>query len=320
MLRSQIFRPLRRVGVLLVVVGGCDSLEPVAPSATSPLHVIEASQVDPSAYLQDVMDAANLALESEGARYRVAIAEWIGVGAGGKVVTRLVGNKRLDYDFVPFDQRRAGWSGSSGGSNDNITFAIDQTGDAVPPLGGLTGNATTAAIRSAMQTWNAQQCSDLELTEKLTAADLGFVAHEFYGTGGSPDIAADIQHAGWQDLDLGFRIAVTFTLAFVDALGTPTDIDRNGRGDVAFTEIYYGPANSWTIGSGPGFDVETIALHEAGHALSQSHFGLFALPKDSPPTVFPRAVMNPVILGVLHSLLGTDIAGHCANWGSWPNT
>ena len=67
--------------------------------------------------------------------------------------------------------------------------------------------------------------------------DIGRVAWEF-GLGGSEAILADIQHAGWRDINFaGGTVGVTFTFGFVDAFGF-TDIDDNGKLDVAFREIY----------------------------------------------------------------------------------
>ena len=68
-----------------------------------------------------------------------------------------------------------------------------------------------------------------------------------------------------------FILAVTFTIIFTDENGNPVDTDNNKKADVAWREIYYNDAFSWNDGS--AYDVETIALHEAGHGLSQDHFG-----------------------------------------------
>ena len=57
----------------------------------------------------------------------------------------------------------------------------------------------------------------------------------------------------------------------------------------------------------PGIDIETVALHENGHALGIGHFG--------PP---PDAVMNPVYGGIRHAPFAIDKAGMCAVWASWP--
>jgi hypothetical protein len=271
-----------------------------------------------AASILDLMDHVNAGLELQGAGYRVEMAEYLtspasGDEAGATLLARDLGNKRLSADFVAFDPRRT-WSGSDTGSDD-ITFAIDQTGDAVPPFGGATAAATTAAIQAAMGTWSSVACSSLAVDQVADfGLDLGVVAF-LNNLGGSPFVVADLMHAGWRDIDFaGGVLGVTFTFVFTSG-GVPTDIDANGQDDVAFREIYYDPSWLWQVGS--DIDVETVALHESGHGLSQAHFGnIFA--KEGVLTASPRAVMNAIYGGVLHDLTGTDRGGHCGNWANWP--
>ncbi len=270
-----------------------------------------------------MLDAINVALAKEGKGYRVAYAEYITAGesneVGQTIYARNVGNKQLDADFVPFDPRRAGWSGPVTGSTDDITYAIDQTGDAVPPFGGLTGAQTTGEIAAAMSTWNAVGCSSIPLIQNPDyGLDLGYTAWAYFGVVGSPYVVADIMHAGWRDLNFaGGILGVTFTWFWVDGSGNPTDIDNNGKLDVAFRDIYYDPSWSWKIGS--NMDVQSIALHEAGHGLSQAHFGkVFVTNSNGKLHFSPRAVMNAGYVEVQQELLGTDVGGHCSIWASWP--
>ena len=131
--------------------------------------------------------------------------------------------------------------------------------------------------------------------------------------------AADIVHAGWVPAGIfpPNVIAVTFTFIFVDGAGNPTDIDNNQRGDVAWREIYYNDQFVWRING--DIDVETVALHESGHGLSQDHVGkLFQTISNTEFHFAPRAVMNAGYTGVQQVLTASDNAGHCANWGSWP--
>jgi hypothetical protein len=66
--------------------------------------------------------------------------------------------------------------------------------------------------------------------------------------------------------------------------------------------------------------VETVALHESGHGLSQAHFGKIFLTNAIGLVHFaPFAVMNPVITRQADELTGSDLAGHCSLWGSWPH-
>ncbi len=170
-----------------------------------------------------------------------------------------------------------------------------------------------------MNTWDAQKCSDIALSQNPDfGQDIGIVAY-LNGLGGSLNIFADIQHAGWRDIDFsGGIIASTFTFAFIDTAGNFTDIDNNGKSDTYFREIYYDPSFVWGSGDANSFDVETVALHEAGHALSQGHFGTVSF-KKGVLSAKPRAVMNAIYSGSLRDLKGTDNGGHCSNWAQWPN-
>ncbi len=270
----------------------------------------------------DMMATVNAGLAEEGADYRLEMVEWM-AGPGSEEMGQTIffnnrGNKQLAFDFVPFDGRR-GWSGPSGGPMDDITYAIDQTFDAVPPFGGLSAAQTTAAIQSAMGTWHGQDCSTLPIVQNPDfGLDLGVVAFIF-GLGGSPFVVADVMHAGWRDINFGGGvIGATFTFGFIDGAGNFTDIDNNGKLDAAFREIYYDPSFPWAING--NIDVETVALHEAGHGLSQAHFGkLFRTDANGFFHFAPRAVMNAGYTGPQQALLGTDNAGHCSIWGSWPN-
>lgn len=280
------------------------------------------ADVPDGAELVAFMDAVNATLESEGSTYRMAVAEYMtpagGSAVGSTILQKDVGNKQLGADFIPNDPRR-GWSGPVGGATDNITFAIDQTGDAVPVFGGATAAQTTAAIRSAMASWDAEVCSDLSLTENGTGGlDIGIVAFQ-NGLGGSPFVFADVQHAGFRDINFaGGILGVTFTFIFVSA-GAPTDVDGNGLLDVAFREIYYDPSFNWRVDGVGNIDVESVALHEAGHGLSQAHFGNIFERNDGSFDASPRAVMNAFYQAPFRALTGTDNGGHCSNWANWPN-
>jgi hypothetical protein len=279
-----------------------------------------ASESDLATY----MDVLNAQLASAGADYRVGMAEYIAPGdsgqAGGTVLAKNVGNKQLTADFVPFDARRAGWSGPSTGAADDITYAIDETIDAVPPLGGQTAAQTTAAILAAMDTWESVNCSTLPLVQNPSfGLDIGIVAFQ-NGLGGSPFVFADLQHAGWRDINFaGGVLGVTFTFIFIDGIGNPTDVDGNGLADVAFREIYYDPSFSWATNGTANIDVQSVAVHETGHGLSQAHFGTVRLKNDGTLKASPRAVMNALYAAPFRDLHGSDNGDHCSNWANWPN-
>lgn len=270
-------------------------------------------------------DGINAKLEALDSDFRLAMVETYTLGEelGRTVVFSDFGNKRLPFDFVPGDPRRVDWSGAVG-PGDDITWASETfRGDAGPGFAD-----TQAAIDRAMATWDSQTCSVIPLTKVAgPVPDLGVVEFIVSGTAsGFFFPAADITHSGFGTvIDVAIfdsdTIAGTFTFVFESASGT--DINNDRRIDVAIKEIYYNTTD-FTFGIDSDFpiDVETVALHEAGHGLSQAHFGqLFATPTDSGPFDFffaPRAVMNAGYTGIQQTITNSDLAGHCANWGDWP--
>ena len=292
--------------------------------------------------LTQILDDVNGRLALGGADVRAALITTIGTPEeqGITVLWRDVGNKHLGLDFVPGDPRRMTGSPEGGWSPDpnQILFAID-SGDGAT-LNGVGSAATTQQIREAMATWDAENCSDLNLTEVPAGGDLGFLA--FLLTGGTPgfggpNVVADIQHAGWLELEAGATtIAFTAPFIWVDgATGIPTDIDNNRELDYAFAEIYYDAVCQgcavpgpwiWTVDDDvntPGIldiDIQSVALHEAGHGLSQAHFGKgFLTDSNGKLHISPNSVMKAAYVDPLQELHGSDNGGHCSLWGSWPN-
>jgi hypothetical protein len=257
-----------------------------------------------------LMTSVNAGLEAGAAPYQLAIAEWLGESQGRTLVFRDIGNKQITAHFVPGDTRRHDGS--------NITYTIDEKEGAVD---GLTQAQTDGAIDAAMGTWDSQTCSTLPIAKVQSPANVDIGVVEFLnGLGGSLDVAADVTHAGW--LPTGFLpnqvIGVTFTFVFISAPNVPTDIDGDGKADVAFREILYNNRFLWRVNANT--DIETVALHESGHGLSQAHFGKAFFTESNDRLHFsPRAVMNAAYSGVQQVLAGTDNAGHCSIWGSWPN-
>ena len=273
----------------------------------------------------------NAVLESRGANVRFSHAEFITADAPGEFAGTIIasnrGNKELSAHWVPGDPNRGGGT--------SLSYIVDLSeGDAT---GGMTGAQTTAEIDRAMGVWDAQACSAGLSLQNFGAhnVDYGYVQY-LLGYGGMAGWDADLTHAGWLPKAFFDAIApgggnsilgVTFTLIWVDDVtGEPTDMDNNGRTDVAFREIYYNNNFAWRVGpyvegSGLNFDVFSVILHEVGHGLSQAHFGKVFLDNNNVLKFAPEAVMNAVAARrTLHDgLEGTDVGGHCANFGSWPN-
>lgn len=246
------------------------------------------------------------------------MAEYITSGASEEIGKTVFfsdrGNKQLDGDFVP--------ALSLDGSPD-ISYYIDEN----RPSRDLSVETSSAAIRRAMATWDGIGCSYLGMTQVPSdkKTKTGFIS-ELFGFRGSFNYVADVTHCGWLSgrfFDLlaeggsEFILGVTFTIVFTDEDGNLIDTDNNNKYDVAWREIYYNDAFSWNDGS--TYDVETIALHEAGHGLSQAHFGEAFLSGGNFKLHFsPRAVMNAAYSGVQTQILQSDNAGHCSNWAEWP--
>jgi hypothetical protein len=252
-------------------------------------------------------------------RYAVYSAEYLTSGESGQVGRTVyfkdVGNKQLTEDFVP---------GLALDGTDDISYYIDET----RPSDDLPVAVSSAAISRAMQTWDDVTCSDLGMFRipSEPGIETGFVS-ELLGFGGSLEYVADVVHAGWLPaafFDLiappdgsTFILGVTFTIIFTDDAGNPVDTDNNNKLDVAWREIYYNDAFEWADGA--LYDVETIALHEAGHGLSQDHFGkAFRTDSNNKLHFAPRAVMNAAYSGIQTEINGSDNGGHCSNWASWP--
>jgi hypothetical protein len=260
-----------------------------------------------------MMTTMNAGFEATGLDLRVDHADYITSDDSGEIGQTVFFNdraKQIGAHFVPGDPRRDGRT--------NITYTTDQTEGAIDAL---TQAQTNAAIVRAMATWDSVNCSTIPINRVAApAGDIGVV--EFLsGLGGSPAIAADIVHAGW--LPAGLLppgvIAVTFIFVFSSGPGgPPSDIDNNGKQDTAFAETLYNDLYVWRING--NVDVETVALHESGHALSQGHFGKAFLTDSNGKIHFaPRAVMNAAYSGIQQDIKATDNGGHCSIWGSWPN-
>jgi hypothetical protein len=235
-----------------------------------------------------------------------------------------LGNKQTLQDYVYNDPRRALFNGGIPGVAHGVQEA-NTSADA-----GLSDQI--GWMYRAVDTWDAQQCAAMDLTVNDIDADRPGIVERFFATG-----ALTLTHQA--DLtQVGFRspgqfpyfaanpnvLGVAFTLVWVNPDGTPSDIDGNGKTDVAFREIYYNDAFEWVDdgvlgerGSGV-FDFPAVAIHEVGHGLSQAHFGNIARNDDGSITARPKAIMNAIYGGIQRDLLGTDVAGHCSNWTNWP--
>jgi hypothetical protein len=260
----------------------------------------------------------------------LAVAEAItdpASGEAGRVeyFRRDLGNAQLDHDFVYNDPRRTVFNGGAAGVTYGVNFGF---GSADPNLSDQHG-----WLYDSLFVWDDQLCADLTLSENPVPAGLPGVVQHYFQTGQLlPIWVADLTQVGFLD---GTQfpyfaanpnvLGVTFTLVWVDGDGNPTDIDGNGKLDVAFREIYYNDDHAWADNGREGrrpdgtrlFDFPTVAIHEVGHGFSAAHFGSIGR-QEGALVPRPRVVMNAIYGGTLRDLTGRDVAALCSNWAAWP--
>lgn len=274
------------------------------------------------AYMTARLDAINGRLAAAGAGYAVAKAE-LSLAESANPASPIVvfasdHALRLPVQWVAGDPRR-------GATGPEITW-----GNFTPLTVANGAGPVEPSLDAAFATWNGVTCSNLELV-KVSLSPFNFPSAILVA--GAPftndPLEADISTLGFLpgaifDTFLGpgaseSVLGVTFTLVWIDGNGDPTDVDHNHLADTALKEIWYNNDFAWSTGGG-GVDVETVALHEEGHALELGHFGNISVNfKTGRLIVGPRAVMNAFILGTLRSPLGTDTGAYCGYWSSWPN-
>ena len=270
------------------------------------------------------LNTMNDQLAAAGENYRVEYVEFSTYDEVGITVYRNNREHQLGSHWVPYDPNRR--DPNQGGDRD-ITWLTDQ----VDVTTDVPMADTNAAIGRAMNTWDTTPCANIPL---IQLPDYGIdwgVVQCLEGFGGICGWYADLTHAGWLPWEFfetiggpgggNGIIGATFTFIWIDDITEePTDMDNNGKNDVAFREIYYNKHFTWGIDEEVEIDVETVVLHEMGHGLSIVHFGMIFRDAGTGHLQFaPRALMNAIYWDILHELLGTDNASFCSVWGSWPN-
>lgn len=217
--------------------------------------------------------------------------------------------KLLSSQWVPNDPRR----NADGNNLTYLNFSPFMTANGII-------NAEPS-IDAAFDTWNElKKNSGLELVKldwdgaTNPSAILGFENLP----DGDP-FEADIVTMGFLP---GFIFdAVLGPGASGGVLGVAFTFNWIGTNEVALKEIWYNDAFAWSTNGTPGtIDIESVALHENGHALGFDHFGRISITNaNNRLHVSPRAVMNAAYLQPQRELLGTDKASFNQVYGSWPN-
>lgn len=299
---------MKRLVFALVFIGlfgtACDQAvtDPEPSAAPDAAAIVTAStelaSIDAvSAALVAIARDNEVELQARFPNVRLAGIQWLGDPNEGQIGGEIFfidrGNKQLPVGWVAADPRRGGRT--------NMLWSVDIS---VAP-GSLVPGELEAAVDRAMETWaTTTACSNLPFAEVPSESDLW-----------------DILHAGFISLPTGV-LGITLPFAFIESDGSFTDIDGDGRADYAFAVIFYqADEDFWGIDvtQFPFVDFESVAFHETGHGLGQAHFGKAFVNKAGKVQISPRAVMNAGYSGLQQTLTGTDMAGHCSDWGSWPH-
>ncbi len=230
-----------------------------------------------------------------------------------------LGNGQLNHDFVYGDPRRAFFNGG----NPGVTYGVN-TGWSSADIN-LTDQIDW--LYESIDIWDREKCADMTLSENDIVPGTPGVVQVYFQTGQlSQPWFADMTQVGFLSaaqfpyfLANPNVLGVTFTLMWDDGAGNLTDIDGNGKADVAFREIYYNDNYEWADNGASGtIDFPTVAIHEVGHGFSSAHFGSIGV-KDGFLFAKPRTVMNAIYGGTMRDLTGRDRGAHCGNWAQWPN-
>jgi hypothetical protein len=261
-----------------------------------------------------MIDQANAQLAATGSSLRIVKASFFMRGMGTPDYRHLRTGTKWPFRTVTY-----------------IVDGSDMTVD-VPAAG------ASAAIVNAYNTWNAVQNTDITAVQVSDdGSNFDVLDGTFHPVTGqclslfdvtSPNLdlssgqifpAADIVVGGWLKPQyfsscLGSSSILGVTWTFADG-----DVNSDHYTDTLYVEQFYNEGFSWVLNGstflGPTEDIQSIVLHENGHALGLDHMGG---PNPNEPfklqpngKVFdPEAVMNPFYLGgEKRSPFPTDVAG-----------
>ena len=303
----------------ILLTASCSS-ESVTPGSAPNFSTSAAIEEGPvSAQLARINDSlAALGLNIAVQKAEFLLAPTAPVPASGQIVFANDRAKQLTSRWVPNDPRREA-------DGNRLTYM-----NVTPFMAANGAGNAEGGIDASFATWDAMKCTTLDIVKRPWNGGNPSAILSVGGLQPVSPFSADIVTMGYLpgfifDVVLGPGastnvLGVTFTFVFLELAGGPnSDIDGDGRTDTALKEVWYNDDFDWTLsGLGDDIDVETVALHENGHALELGHYGkIFGTLGNLKLHVSPRAVMNAVILGTLRSPKGTDNAGYCGNFANW---
>lgn len=317
---------------LCLLASACADTIPAGPSTSGLTGATVLASARGSTVVSDEATAINADLAS--------VAAQLGVGGADQQImkaellyaanaysasspTLILANDRLrgiGAEWVKGDPRRGGRTGVSwsivpfGG----LPWKYDPTvPGAVRPA---TVTEIVARLQEGMATWTDRTCSDAPVTA-VNGED------------------ADIIHALWLPMEFFIQnwgpngagiLGVTLSSVF----GTPgnfTDIDNNGKADLAQSIIVYNAGHLWSDNGPLGTtDLYSVIAHESGHAFGLGHFGKVFVTKNdqhvNPDGTIsinvedikyaPKALMNAVYVMGRDEVTGTDNSSFCQIWAS----
>ncbi len=338
-----------RLGAALALAGAAACAD--APVPTEPLAPTEvadaraaATATDENVAYSPLLAQINTRLASSGAKLRVAAAELriAADGWNGVTSTILFANDRqrsLGAEWVKGDPRRDGRLGVTYAFGSNTAIAPTTRDPNGSNVRLVTAAEQAAYIDEAMGAWRALTCSSKPITKVGVPAGTDPDLFDELVNGQAPSAnyatPADIVHSGWQTAawfrtlaggpDGNSILGVTIPFAFIDDAGNFTDIDRDGKADLALAEIFYNDRYYWGNGAPNVVDFYSILTHESGHGLGLGHFGkVFVTRKDAADGISisdvkyaPYALMNAVYVTGRNEIAGSDNSQFCSIWAGY---
>lgn len=213
------------------------------------------------------------------------------------VMAAMVSSTAFGYSYTSLG-KAGGWDNINGSST--VTTVLDLSDYTLD----TTFSQVDTALRSAYTTWdNVSAATNLNFQFK---ADLGGNYDRYDGPNGSVDTAADYRYA---NITMGGWLPNSYFTGVFGSSGsnvlavTWTAKVGAGKNAAWVVDIYFNDAWNWST-NGSGIDIETVMLHELGHALGFDH-------EDKVPSV-----MASYYNGIQRSLYPDDIAGLTALYGS----